>query len=460
MKLKNILFILLLVCALTNQATAQTSSPLTKADLVALQNLDNNDHKASIKLCRELSAKIINCTERKPETELIFLSLGLRELGGHISLPDTASATTAIKYYLDGYDKKAFQFATTEESLKLVDFKTFYFELCYKMEMWEYVISYGKQFQEDLSLLSLWVAGEKNKEAVDAALAFVSGTICDHMGNAYLKQNDEIGASTCWHTLCLVAPTLYYCNLFDNSNAFYHKFAPKKLDMIPNGAYRMENIKWKEQNIKDGNVFLYVGERRPFNSITAGYYKVDGRYFYEYFICPSAIITPAKIDSCGFVGESFFRARGFKIPYGKKVETEFKKIGIEEDSLLQILHDAVQTEEKHSQNPFLGCWQLVSDSLSIGCYKIYSGENRSLLRERRIFWSLPAYPGNYQTSIVVEPVEYRADGNTIEAGNPCTITWLTHDSHKLQYKTPTGKVMEETWKRCQVPDYLKMDLPN
>ena len=69
----------------------------------------------------------------------------------------------------------------------------------------------------------------------------------------------------------------------------------------------MGTIKWQEQNIKDGNAFLYVGEKMPFNAIVAGSSKIDGRSFYEYLVCPAAMITPAKIDSCGSVGESFFQ---------------------------------------------------------------------------------------------------------------------------------------------------------
>lgn len=97
------------------------------------------------------------------------------------------------------------------------------------------------------------------------------------------------------------------------------------------------------------------------------------------------------------------------------------------------------------KNKLLGVWHEPNMSSTL-YYKLYDKDVRMTLHIAKV--------GTHNSMIfTLEDVEYAKNGNTIEGGNPCTITWNGNNQHNLSY-VYNGHTNTEKWIRTTLPDYV------
>lgn len=99
----------------------------------------------------------------------------------------------------------------------------------------------------------------------------------------------------------------------------------------------------------------------------------------------------------------------------------------------------------NKKNKLLGVWH-EPDMSSTLYYKLYDKDVRMTLHIAKV--------GTHNSMIfTMEDVEYAKDGNTVEGGNPCRITWNGNSQHNLSYDY-NGHTNTEKWIRATLPDYV------
>ena len=97
------------------------------------------------------------------------------------------------------------------------------------------------------------------------------------------------------------------------------------------------------------------------------------------------------------------------------------------------------------KNKLLGAWH-APEMTGTDYYKFYDKDVRMTLHIAKV--------GTHNSMILtMEDVEYAKDGNTVEGGNPCRITWNGNSQHNLSYDY-NGHTNTEKWIRATLPDYV------
>lgn len=142
-------------------------------------------------------------------------------------------------------------------------------------------------------------------------------------------------------------------------------------------------------------------------------------------------------DPSGYPGgQNTVKVKNVYLP-AKKIMSESMK------SFLALMNKVDKKGNK--KNKLLGVWH-EPDMSSTLYYKLYDKDVRMTLHIAKV--------GTHNSMIfTMEDVEYAKDGNTVEGGNPCRITWNGNSQHNLSYDY-NGHTNTEKWIRATLPDYV------